>query len=92
MLAKYAMIYFVLGIAAAALIDRDARALLRSPALWLAAAIGVALILPNAIWNAQNGFVTLTHVGHNIQGEGAALQSAARARIRGEPVRACSAR
>ena len=71
MLAKYAMIYFLLGIAAAALIDRDARALLRSRALWLAAAIAVALILPNAIWNAQNGFVTLTHVGHNIQGEGA---------------------
>ena len=37
MLAKYAMIYFVLGVAGAALIDRDARALLRSPALWLAA-------------------------------------------------------
>ena len=73
MLAKYAMIYFLLGIAAAAVIDRDARALLRSRALWLAAAIAVALILPNAIWNAQNGFVTLTHVGHNIQGEGAAF-------------------
>ena len=53
MLAKYAMIYFVLGVAAAALIDRDARALLRSSALWLAAAIGGALILPNVIWNAQ---------------------------------------
>ena len=73
MLAKYAMIYFVLGIVAAALIDRDARALLRSPSLWLAAAIGGALVLPNAIWNAQNGFVTLTHVGHNIQGSGAAF-------------------
>jgi 4-amino-4-deoxy-L-arabinose transferase-like glycosyltransferase len=73
MLAKYAMIYFVLGIVAATLIDRDARALLRSPALWLAAAIGVALILPNVIWNAQNGFVTLTHTGHNIQGGGAAF-------------------
>lgn len=73
MLAKYAMIYFLLGIAGAALIDRDARALLRSPALWLAAAISVALILPNAIWNAQNGFVTLTHVGHNIQGDGASF-------------------
>ena len=71
MLAKYAMIYFVLGIAAAAVIDRDARALLRSPSLWLAAAIGGALVLPNAIWNALNGFVTLTHVGHNIQGGGA---------------------
>ncbi len=73
MLAKYAMVYFLLGVAAAALIDRDARALLRSRALWLAGAIGVALVLPNAIWVAQNGFVTLTHVGHNIQGEGAAF-------------------
>ncbi|MPZ40542.1 MAG: phospholipid carrier-dependent glycosyltransferase [Rhizobiales bacterium] len=70
MLAKYAMIYFVLGVIGAALIDRDARALLRSPLLWLAAAIGVAFILPNVIWNAQNGFVTLTHTGHNIGGGG----------------------
>ena len=45
MLAKYAMIYFVLGIAGAALIDRDARALLRAPSLWLAAAIGFAFVL-----------------------------------------------
>jgi 4-amino-4-deoxy-L-arabinose transferase-like glycosyltransferase len=71
MLAKYAMVYFVLGIIGAALIDRDARALLRSSSLWLAAAIGIAILLPNVIWNAQNGFVTLTHVGHNIQGGGA---------------------
>lgn len=71
MLAKYAMIYFLLGVVAAALIDRDARALLRSPALWHAAAIGGLLLVPNAIWVVQNGFVTLTHVGHNIQGEGA---------------------
>ncbi len=71
MMAKYAMIYFVLSIAVAALIDRDARALFRAPSLWLAAAIGVALVLPNALWNAQNGFVTLQHVGHNIQGSGA---------------------
>jgi len=71
MLAKYAMIYFVLGIAGAAMIDRDARVLLRSSALWLAAAIGIALLLPNVIWNAQHGFVTLQHVGHNVRGEGA---------------------
>jgi 4-amino-4-deoxy-L-arabinose transferase-like glycosyltransferase len=56
---------------AAVVIDRDARALLRSPSLWLAAAIGGALLVPNAIWVAQNGFVTLQHVGHNIQGGGA---------------------
>jgi hypothetical protein len=71
MLAKYAMIYFVLGAALAAAIDRDARALIRSPALWLAAAIAGAVLLPNVIWNAGNGFVTLQHTGHNIQGDGA---------------------
>ena len=58
MLAKYAMIYFVLGVLAAAVIDRDARALLRSPSLWLAAAVGVAFVMPNVIWNAQHSFVT----------------------------------
>jgi hypothetical protein len=46
---------------------------LRSRALWLAAAIGVVLVVPNAIWVAQNGFVTLSHVGHNIQGDGASF-------------------
>ncbi len=76
MLAKYAMIYFVLGIAAAALIDRDARALLRARALWLAAIVGATLVLPNVIWNAQNGFVTFQHTGHNIQGGGAAFSPA----------------
>jgi hypothetical protein len=73
MLAKYAMVYFVLGVAAAAAIDRDARTLLWSSRLWLAAAIGLALLAPNAIWNAQNGFVTLHHVGQNIEGDGAAF-------------------
>lgn len=73
MLAKYAMIYFVLGVAAAALIDRDARALLRTSALWIAAPIAGALILPNVIWNVRNSFVTLQHVGHNIAGGGAAF-------------------
>ena len=68
MLSKYAMIYFVLGVAGAALIDRDARALLRSPALWIAVPIAGAVILPNVLWNMRNSFVTLTHVGHNITG------------------------
>jgi 4-amino-4-deoxy-L-arabinose transferase-like glycosyltransferase len=76
MLAKYAMIYFLLGIAAATLVDREARALLRAPALWLAAIIGVALLLPNVIWNAQNSFVTFQHIGHNIQGGGAVFRPA----------------
>jgi hypothetical protein len=31
--------------------------------------------MPNVIWNAQHGFVTLTHTGHNIQGDGAAFSA-----------------
>lgn len=73
MLAKYAMIYFLLGIAGAALIDRDARALVRRGALWIALPIAGAVLLPNVLWNARHSFVTLTHVGHNITGDGAAF-------------------
>jgi hypothetical protein len=64
------MIYFVLGVAGAALIDREARALLRSPALWIALPIAAVLMLPNALWVLNNGLVTLHHVGGNITGEG----------------------
>jgi 4-amino-4-deoxy-L-arabinose transferase-like glycosyltransferase len=75
LLSKYAMIYFAVGAAIAALIDRDARTLLRSPTLWLAIAIAIALVLPNAIWNARNGFVTLQEIGHNVQGDRGAVFS-----------------
>lgn len=71
MLAKYAMIYFVLCVAVAALVDRGARALLRAPSLWIAVPIAGVLMLPNIIWNASNSFVTLQHVGDNISGDGA---------------------
>jgi hypothetical protein len=70
LLAKYAMSYFLLCIVAAALVDGDSRALLRRPALWLALAIGTALIAPNLLWNAEHGFVTFRHTGDNIQGGG----------------------
>jgi 4-amino-4-deoxy-L-arabinose transferase-like glycosyltransferase len=71
MLAKYAMIYFLLGVAIHALLDRKARAWLRSPAPWLALGIGIVVLLPNIWWNVDNGFVTLRHTGDNIQGGGA---------------------
>lgn len=70
LLAKYAMVYFLLGVALAAWLDRDARALLRQPALWLAFAIAVLLIAPNILWNFQNGLATFRHTGENIQGNG----------------------
>jgi len=70
LLAKYAMVYFLLGIALAAWLDRDARRLLRTPSLWLALAIALLLLAPNIVWNIQNGFATLRETGNNIQGEG----------------------
>src|SRR5262247_3268493 len=47
LMAKYAMIYFLLGIALAAWLDRDARMLLRSSALWVALPIALIVIAPN---------------------------------------------
>lgn len=73
LIAKYAMIYFILGIALATWLDRDARALIRSPALWLALPVAVALVAPNVLWNIDNGFATFRHTGDNIQGGGMAL-------------------
>lgn len=70
LLAKYAMIYFFLGIALAAVLDRDARALLRNRSLWLGFVIAAALILPNIVWNLGNGLVTFKHVGENINNSG----------------------
>jgi 4-amino-4-deoxy-L-arabinose transferase-like glycosyltransferase len=70
LLAKYAMIYFVLGIALAAVIDADARRTLRNPGLWLALGVAVLLVIPNIIWNIQNDLATFRHTGDNIQGGG----------------------
>ncbi len=69
LLAKYAMIYFVVGMLAAAAIEKRARALLRKPELWLALGSATLVVTPNIIWNAANGFVTLRHAGGNITGE-----------------------
>jgi 4-amino-4-deoxy-L-arabinose transferase-like glycosyltransferase len=73
LLAKYAMVYFLLGIAIASVIDRDARTLLRSRSLWLALPIALIIIAPNILWNIDNGFATFRHTGDNIQGGGLAF-------------------
>jgi 4-amino-4-deoxy-L-arabinose transferase-like glycosyltransferase len=73
LLAKYAMVYFVLGIALACFIDARAREILRGPSLWLGLAIAALLISPNIIWNMQNDLATFRHTGDNIQGGGLAF-------------------
>jgi 4-amino-4-deoxy-L-arabinose transferase-like glycosyltransferase len=73
LLAKYAMAYFLLGAALAACLDRDARALLRRPEVWLALAIAALLVAPNIHWNLTNGLATFRHTGGNIEGSGLRL-------------------
>ena len=70
MLAKYAMVYFLLCAALAGLFDRDARAVAVRPQTWIALAIGVLILLPNIYWNAAHDFLTFKHTGDNITGDG----------------------
>jgi 4-amino-4-deoxy-L-arabinose transferase-like glycosyltransferase len=69
LLAKYAMVYFLLGAGLAALLDADARKLLRSREPWIALAIGAALIAPNLLWNLDNGMITFGHTRAVVNAE-----------------------
>jgi 4-amino-4-deoxy-L-arabinose transferase-like glycosyltransferase len=70
LLAKYAMIYFVLAVALAAFLDPAARAMLRTPAPYVALAIAAVVVAPNVLWNLEHGLATLRHTGENIHGGG----------------------
>ena len=73
MLAKYAMAYFLAGMALAALFDRGARELLLRPQTFGGLLLALLMLSPNILWNVLNGFVTLKHTGDNIQGDGLKL-------------------
>lgn len=64
-LAKYAMLYFLLCAALAALWLPQARAAILSRYGLAAGALGLAILAPNLIWNAQNDFATLSHTVAN---------------------------
>jgi 4-amino-4-deoxy-L-arabinose transferase-like glycosyltransferase len=70
MLAKYAMVYFAMGVVAAAWLDRDARGVLLRPQTWVAVAIAFLILSPNIYWNVAHSFATLRHTGDNITGSG----------------------
>jgi hypothetical protein len=74
LLAKYAMAYFALGGAAAALWDREARDVLKRPQTWAAFALALLILSPNIAWNVANQFATLKHTGENITGTGLRLR------------------
>jgi hypothetical protein len=70
LLSKYAMIYFLVSLAAAALLDRKTRMLLASPPAWTALIIAGLMLVPNILWNIENQFSTFRHTGDNMRGGG----------------------
>jgi len=64
-MSKYAMIYFLIGAALAAMADRQTRRALLSPFGALAGVVAIALVAPNLWWNAANDFSTVTHTAAN---------------------------
>jgi 4-amino-4-deoxy-L-arabinose transferase-like glycosyltransferase len=65
MLAKYAAVYLFVGAGLAAILDREMRKAILSPA-GLASVVGALVVLsPNLVWNALNGFATVSHTADN---------------------------
>lgn len=65
LLAKYAMIYFLPGAALAFVVSRHVRRYFRWTDAALALLVAAAFLAPNAIWNAQHDFQTLSHIAAN---------------------------
>lgn len=72
-LAKYAMIYFPVGAALAAVLTREAREALGWRQIAVAGAIALAIVAPNLAWNAANDFSTLSHTAANANWQGELL-------------------
>lgn len=66
-LAKYAMLYFVLCTALAAWWLLPVREALARGRGIVAGLIAAAIISPNVVWNAQNGFATARHTASNAR-------------------------
>src|ERR1017187_1233097 len=63
-LTKYAIAFFVAGILGGVLLTR-ARRFLGSPWFWGGMALALAIFLPNLVWQARHGFISL-HFLQNI--------------------------
>lgn len=68
--AKYAMVYFVISAALYIVAVPERRCLLRDLRLWAALSIGLLLIAPNLLWNAENSFATFAHTADNANWSG----------------------
>lgn len=64
-LSKYAMLYFVIGIALTSLVDRQTRQAIFSQKGVAALLIAAAVFAPHMLWNAANEFKTVSHTVDN---------------------------
>ncbi len=64
--AKYAMSYFVGCALVHALVEQQNYTPPRKLGFWLACLVAIAMLVPNVLWNAANGFVTFAHTSDNI--------------------------
>lgn len=64
--AKFAMIYIVMCAALYGAFTPSARPALLAPSTLLALAVALLAIVPNLLWNIDNGFETFLHTGENI--------------------------
>ncbi|TRO97287.1 phospholipid carrier-dependent glycosyltransferase [Glycocaulis profundi] len=64
-LAKYAAIYFLVGVGFALIVDGPARRALLGLKGTLAGLVMLAIIAPNIAWNAANSFATVSHTAAN---------------------------
>ena len=71
--AKYAMAFFVLCAGIWLALTPERHDVLRDRRLWAALGIGVAMIVPNLVWNALNSFATFSHTADNAKWSGALL-------------------
>lgn len=64
-LSKYAMIYFVIGLALTIAIDAPTRKAMLTPNGLVALLVAGLIFAPHMIWNANNGFQTVSHTADN---------------------------
>lgn len=63
MMSKYAMPFLIAGLIVGGLLT-DTRRYLKSKWLWLGAGLAILIFLPNLIWQAQHGFISLDFLRH----------------------------
>lgn len=74
MLSKYPMIAWPTGLVVYLLWSAEARARVHWPGFALAVGVAVLVFLPNLLWNLDNGFVSVRHLGENANVGGDLIQ------------------